>query len=771
MNKSCNDIFSAPPYMLKGLFLLLYLLCSATVYGVSAYPGIIKYRCADGSSVNLTIKGDETNKWAVAEDGYTLLRSNRGEWCYALTDSEGKTKISTWEISAVRPSPLINILQQIPKGLKVPMAKNKMKSAALNHSDYRSKAVGKQKTLVILMQYKDVALKKKQSDFDALFNQINYTSEGALGSVKDFFLENSHGQFDLTSDVFGPFTAPEKMNYYGGNDASDQDEHPAELFLEALNNVSSLVNLSDYDTDRDGYLNNVHIIFAGYGEEAGASADAIWSHEAVFVRPFEIQNVKITGYSCSPELRSNRGEGISRIGVHCHEMGHSFGALDYYDTDYDTNGEYSGTGQWDLMASGSWNNEGITPAHFNPFVKMQLGWADCETLSDEQQDIILPSAVESNKIYRINTETEDDYFLLENRQHEGFDQALPGKGMLIYHILPQIKERLKDNTINAAYPQTCYPVCAGAETAVPDKNSLSYGDVNSEKCPFPGKSDHTDFASWTFPAALSSKGERALVGIQNIKQEENNLISFHSLKEKGMDEGRLLFTESFETPVLSWSSEQIQGGNQWEVYKPVLLETTMPKAAEGLQYLMMKMEWKNMPLAISRQISPVIANLNQSSAFMSFKYQNQTSLSKNGVIKVLYKNTEQTDWQYVASISDLSNDWKQYRLELPRSAANFQIAFEAELQFGMILLDDVKVYSEIITSLTPELQKSQNLFCYGQKGTVSVESNGATFFKIYDLSGLLIYSCRLEGSKTTIEISPGFYIGVSENGVSKFYVY
>ena len=66
------------------------------------------------------------------------------------------------------------------------------------------------------------------------------------------------------------------------------------------------------------------------------------------------------GYSCAPELRGNRGSGLSRIGVHCHEIGHSFGAMDFYDTDYEVNGEYAGTGQWDLMASGNWNNEGVS---------------------------------------------------------------------------------------------------------------------------------------------------------------------------------------------------------------------------------------------------------------------------------------------------------------------------------------------------------------------------------------------------------------------------
>lgn len=57
------------------------------------------------------------------------------------------------------------------------------------------------------------------------------------------------------------------MAYYGGNGWSGGDEHPEELFLEALDLIPSDIDLEDY-VDQDGYMNNVHLVFAGYGEEA-----------------------------------------------------------------------------------------------------------------------------------------------------------------------------------------------------------------------------------------------------------------------------------------------------------------------------------------------------------------------------------------------------------------------------------------------------------------------------------------------------------------------
>ena len=739
-------------------------------FAVSAYPGVVRYRCPDSSYVNLRLKGDEHCKWAVTEEGFTLLRDSAGEWCYAGVDRQGNIGISDWKLSAVRSNGLIDFLKNTPEGLKISRKTSLLKSAAGRLGRTFSPIAGQQKTIVILMQYKDVRLEKSPEDFNALFNQPNYQDDGARGSVKDFYRENSYGLLDLTCDILGPFTTSQTMDYYGQNGRSDQDEHPTELFLEALKAVSSLVNLADYDTDHDGYINNIHIIFAGYGEEAGGPAEAIWSHEAIFTEPLDIGGIKIGGYSCAPELRGNQGSGISRIGVHCHEMGHSFGALDFYDTDYETNGEYSGTGQWDLMASGSWNNDGITPAHFNPYVKTLFGWTDCEVLDEDMDHVVLPSASESNKVYRINTDLDGDYFLLENRLKVGFDEALPGNGLMIYHILPQITERSEDNTINATFPQTCYPVCAGSKYVVPGKDPFSYGNVDSWLCPFPGESVSTEFTPWTVPAALSSGGGFAGVSLKNINVERDGSVSFRVLKEKSPDEQAVVFSEGFEKNNLAWSWEQLQGDAQWEIYQPSILTPTMPPAAEGAQCLMMKIEWKFMPLSVSRMVSPTIKIAEKGNAFLSFQYQNQSVLMKHGTLKVLYKPAGQLDWQYLSTLSDVKEDWIQYRIDLPVTGTDFQFAFEGEMETGLILVDDVKVYSDAATSIVPVLQHPAPLICCGKKGKVCVDS-GPVFFRVYDLAGKVIYSGALKAGLNTIEMEPGLYIGVSENAASKFYVY
>ena len=732
-------------------------------WAVPAYPGRVFYRCADGSGVYLYLKGDEQCKWAETEDGYTLLRDRSGAWCYAAVDERGETVASAWHVSAVRSGEVERFLQGVPKRIAVRKQTTSLRSAG---SVWRTGGVvkGTQKTLVILMQFDDLPFTRSNRDFQALFNEAGFSEDGAQGSVRDFYRENSHGLLDLQSDVLGPFTAARPMRYYGENDRADQDSHPEELFLEAIEFASSEVSLSEYDTDGDGIINNIHIIYAGHGEEAGASSDAIWAHEMRFGTPCELAGVRITGYSCAPELRDNQGRGMSRIGVHCHEIGHSFGAMDFYDTDYEQNGEYPGTGEWDLMASGSWNNGGITPAHFNPYVKLSFGWVECETLSDERDGAVLLPAEEDNRIFRLETGTEGDYFLLENRQRMGFDAALPGSGLLVYHILPEMAERTETNRINALYPQTCYIVSANAGYAVPDGRADSYGDVDSRSCPFTSG----NFTSQSVPAALAFDGTSAQMGLTQIAQEADGSILFDVTaeadgggQEEPGDDSALLFADSFEDGELGWTVELLQGYARWETYRPRVFDLK-PKPSDGAWYALL--EWERMSLAplphVARMVSPLIKRRGNGQARLSFQFQNQRALSKSGKLRVLYREVGMKEWSVLATLSDACEEWQSSGCALPASSADFQVAFEGEMLVGLILLDDVEVHAESVTALETEVIHSA-LSCYGQKGRVYVENADASVpFYLYRLSGDVVYSGYLKEGVNTIEVPSGFYVAV-----------
>lgn len=228
---------------------------------------------------------------------------------------------------------------------------------------------GTKKILCILIGYQDRAFSKTQSNFNNLMNQTGYNG---TGSVKDFYKENSYNQLNLDVTVVGPYIADFNMVYYGANDANGNDINPRALIIEALQKANTDVNYADFDNDGDGKVDGVHVIFAGYDEAASYFSNCIWSHRWT-IPGITLDGKLITDYSCSSELRSYTGNTICGIGTACHEMGHVFGASDFYDTNGNDagDGDFIGTGKWDLMASGNWNGYGDKPAHFNPYIKTQ----------------------------------------------------------------------------------------------------------------------------------------------------------------------------------------------------------------------------------------------------------------------------------------------------------------------------------------------------------------------------------------------------------------
>jgi M6 family metalloprotease-like protein len=357
-------------------------------------------------------------------------------------------------------------------------------------------------------------------------HQSGYTLYGAYGSVRDFYLENSYGKLDLQVTVTGIYTASKNWKYYGENDENMQDKYSTELAKEAAVFAFSdqSINPADYDNDGDGYIDAFHVFYAGYGEEAGGSTDCIWAHKYGFYPRLTFGNKYLATYSCSPELRSNRNSNITHIGVICHELGHIFGAPDFYDTD---DGEFVGTGEWDLMAGGSWNGDGARPAHINMYQKIEYGWVEPVELNAPQNIIGMQNSANFPEAYIIRTSTLNEYYVLENRQKQGFDTSVPGHGLLIYHV-SITQNDINRNIVNNGHPQKVYPVCSVNTNVIPSGPN-SYGSINSAQCPFPGTSNKRTFGKTSIPAMLTWSGEEVLKPITEIT-EANQLISFQFME-------------------------------------------------------------------------------------------------------------------------------------------------------------------------------------------------------------------------------------------------
>ena len=143
---------------------------------------------------------------------------------------------------------------------------------------------GNKKGLVILVNFanKKMSMQNAKEVFNAMFNEVGYNKNGAVGSVHDYFYDQSYGQFNLTFDVVGPVTVSNNYGYYGSNGTSlnGGDIKADEMIVEACKLADNEVNFASYDWDGDGEVDQVYVIYAGYGEASGGPKNTIWPHES-----------------------------------------------------------------------------------------------------------------------------------------------------------------------------------------------------------------------------------------------------------------------------------------------------------------------------------------------------------------------------------------------------------------------------------------------------------------------------------------------------------
>ena len=555
---------------IKLLFLILFINQAITTFAVPAYPGLIKMKQPDGTSITLYQKGDEKIRWMESEDGYSLMYDNNKTIVYAIKNENGDmipSSVVAKDIS-LRSNSDQKFLKEIPQKLNYSKTQIstlssiwEMTQNSLNIEPSQFRAGTEDRYLMCaLVEFQNEPFTMSKQDFDNLMKQAGYNVNGAKGCVNEYYLENSYGKANLIVNVSGIHKLSQNYEYYGANDPVTQQESPskirefateaARLAFNGLDNTE----LAQYDSNGNGYIDAFHIIFAGYGEEAGANADRIWSHAFGFPR-IQFGNKFLDRYSCTPELRGNQdnnpGKIITQIGVICHEMCHAvFGSPDYYDVDGDANGgKFIGTGYWDLMADGCWNSIGACPAHINMYQKIRMGWVVPVVLNSPQSINDMPNSAENAVAYRYNTTTTGEFFILENRQRIGFDQYIPGSGLLIYRV-SLTENDVYNNTVNIRHPQRMYPICASANTN-PTGTPSSYGGINSTGCPFPGSSGKTSFTDFTIPSATSWAGANTLKPITNI-QTQNGTISFKFMMQEADPVTNLQVTANDQTVNLSW---------------------------------------------------------------------------------------------------------------------------------------------------------------------------------------------------------------------------
>ena len=469
---------------------------------------------SDGTQVTATLSGDENyHYWKTADGRAFVMNEENIPQEISLQQAQSKLQAKVQARNAHR------------------IAKRTKHKAAWGAET--NPISGERKGLVILVNYKDKKMQHTQAEYNDYFNKAGYSDNNCTGSVRDYFLSQSYGKFSLDFDVMGPVTLSKNLSYYGDNDSDGNDKHAAEMVAEAVKLAVSGIDLKKYDWDGDGYVDQVYVVYAGYGEHADAPANTIWPHEFELSEAAKyndgpgaltINGVTIDTYACSSELRGSSGNKMDGIGTACHEFSHCLAIPDMYDTSAD--GENFGMNVWDLMDYGSYNGEdgyGETPAPFTSYERMYCGWLTPVELTQPCNVNDMPAITKEPVAYLIrnaNPKFPGEYYLLENHQQESWDAYAPAHGMLILHV-DFNSNAWKQNTVNnvASHQRM---------TIIPADGKLSH--YNTAGDTWPGTSKKTALTDSSNPAAklynLNSNG-RKFMGrpIENIT-EKDGLISF-----------------------------------------------------------------------------------------------------------------------------------------------------------------------------------------------------------------------------------------------------
>ena len=483
-----------------------------------------RLQLADGTYVEAELLGDETQHY---------YRTAEGD-IYTATDTEGVYGKSSMA--------MLNMSRR---------ARARRSSGPRREFGVPTHYTGSKKGIIILVNFSDVQFQtaNNQARFDDIANREGYNVSPFTGSVHDYFTAQSYGQFDLTFDVVGPVTLSQKRSYYGqdADGMAGNDMRPEQMVVEACQAVNDDVTWADYDWDGDGEVDQVFILYAGQGQADGGSASTIWPHEwvlsEVLGNAITLQGTRIDTYACGPEL--NGSSRINGIGTICHEFTHCLGIPDFYDTSEE--GNNFGMSSWSLMDYGSYNNDGYTPCDYTGYERWFCGWVNPVVIDPEQVQQVegmKPINQTADVCVIYNQANDNEYYILQNIQKDGWNKYAPGEGLLVMHV-DYSKRVWQENSVNnVANRQRC--------TVVPADNQCSYYNEYGDAYPYNG---NNSLGNNTTPAARlynnNADGKKLLnVKLSDITRNADGTVSF-SVESEGSGTAEdpqdgIVFYESFD---------------------------------------------------------------------------------------------------------------------------------------------------------------------------------------------------------------------------------
>ena len=510
---------------MKWLQILCLLWMAVDLFAVPARSYVFRAKMADGTYQNIRFCGDEHRSFYLDERGCVVEKNAEG-----LFVSTGK-----------KPSALL------------PEARSTRSTGVGAKENAPMPCVGSPKIPVILVNFSDVKMTVADTDeaiqeyYDKYCNGTRdgnlYTGAGCRGAVRDYFVQQSDSAFLPEFHVMGPVTLAQPVAYYGENNGSVTDIRFRDFCREALEQAIALDgNFAEtYDNNGDGVVDLAFFIYAGISEnDNGAPEYVIWPKE--LLSPVTIGEVTVAVLACGAELTLTSAGSIPvGIGTVCHELSHSLGLPDTYDTQYYT---ALGMSYWSLMDSGSYVDNGKVPCGYTAYERDFLQWRPLQTL--ERSTTVRLRPLEAGGVgYKIvNEANPDEYYVVENRQAVGWDSSLGsiGHGMLVTHV-DYDRNVWTSNRLNVDADHQRMTFFPANNLYVGQYNASSSAELANALSGqlYPGVSGNESLTDTSVPSSVVFTGGFMGKPIKQIRELENGDVVF-----KFMPKGRLEAPEGVE---------------------------------------------------------------------------------------------------------------------------------------------------------------------------------------------------------------------------------
>lgn len=473
----------------------------------------------DGRTVMVTAFGDENLDYLRTDEGEVVLEQEGTFHC---------TGLSVTDYLATLPQRPLYARQRV----------GSVASALV-------KPWGAKKIPVILAAFKDkkfsvgVNDNKVQSFYNQFFNGTDiYTSTGNWGSVRNYFIDQSLGQFQPEFSIIGPVQLDSTYAYYGGDKGGTKDTLYSKFVRESFTKARGLVDdWLQFDNDGNGKVDVCIIIFAGLGQNYTNSygdKGTIWPKE--IPSSYTIDGITISGCSSSCELRPTAASGgvitatqADGVGVVIHEISHSIGLPDFYDT----NNRAFGLDYWSIMDYGMYTRSSKVPVGYTAYEREFMGWQQTETINGPRT-LHISCFDQGGKGYKlVNDANPNEYYILDNRQAMGWDWGIcsnRGHGMLVLHV-DYNASSWTGNSVNTNSNHQRLTIIPANGILIGSNNAKTKDEWQNSLMgnPYPGITENHELTDTSEPASLVFTGNYMGKPLVDIQETADGIITVKAM--------------------------------------------------------------------------------------------------------------------------------------------------------------------------------------------------------------------------------------------------